>query len=57
MRRALGSWSSMLKLSAPHDDAAFALAHGGHGGKGKVAAVIEGVAASHAHAALGLLGH
>jgi len=35
----------MLKLRAAHDDAAFAFAHGGHGGKREVAAVVEGVAA------------
>jgi hypothetical protein len=38
----------MLKLRAAHDDAAFALAHGGHLVKRQVAAVIEGVAAGHA---------
>ncbi len=47
----------MLKLRASHDDAALALAHGGHDGKGKVAAVVVQFCAGHADAGFGLVGH
>ncbi len=57
MRRAFGSWSSILVLLTADNDAVFAFAQYGHAGEWQVVTVGYGVAACHAHDGLGVVGH